>query len=499
VLRLCQSDNLDLAQIAKVITNDPALSAKMLRLVNSPTYGLRQQVTTVAHALALLGVNAVRTLALSFSLARDMRKTRDAGIDLNAYWKRSVLSAVAAREVAVEAGLKAVKEEAFLAALLQDIGRLALARVMPAQYVPLCATAPDDHLKLAELERRDMGVDHAEVGQWLTTSWNLPVPLRVAVGHSHHPEALPTGLAPDIGQLARLVAVSGLLADIWVRDDAYEATITAREHAVRLVGLPPTKLDPVLERMAAGMSDVSSLFEIDLGTPDEIGSILDEAQETLLMVSLGTSRQVDSARQAIDTLEARAKVLEQESQRDPLTGLYNRAGLDGFIDNEIQQAAHSGKPLSVIMADVDHFKKVNDGHGHPAGDKVLASVAACLKARLRPRDLVARYGGEEFILVLPETDAPGAGVVAERIRKNVEEIAHEIAPGKALRITISLGCATLTAKSPFASRQELVEGADRALYAAKRGGRNRVVAFDALGAQGDAGPAPPPAVRSARS
>jgi diguanylate cyclase (GGDEF)-like protein len=244
----------------------------------------------------------------------------------------------------------------------------------------------------------------------------------------------------------------------------------------------------VLAGMAAAMADVSSLFEIDLGTAEEIGSILDEAQETLLMVSLGTSRQVDTAREAIDSLSAKAKALEEKSQRDPLTGLHNRAGLDAFITNEVQQSAHSGKPLSVIMADIDHFKQVNDGHGHPAGDKVLASVSSCLKTRLRPRDMVARYGGEEFILVLPETDAAGATVVAERIRKNVEDLAHEISPGKALRITISLGCATSTHETPFTSRQELIEAADRSLYVAKREGRNRVVAFATLAARGEAGP-----------
>ena len=115
VLKLCQGEDLDLAQIAKVITNDPALSAKMLRLVNSPSYGLRQQVKTISHALALLGVNAVRTLALSFSLASDLRRKAQPGIDLPLYWKRSALSAVAGRELANANKMGPIKEEAFLA------------------------------------------------------------------------------------------------------------------------------------------------------------------------------------------------------------------------------------------------------------------------------------------------------------------------------------------------------------------------------------------------
>ena len=100
VLQLCQSDDLDLSQIAATIGKDPALSAKVLRLVNSPVFGLRNEVRTVPHALALLGLNAVRTLALSFSLVRDLRKAQQVG--LQAYWKRSIIAGVAARELAVE-------------------------------------------------------------------------------------------------------------------------------------------------------------------------------------------------------------------------------------------------------------------------------------------------------------------------------------------------------------------------------------------------------------
>ena len=480
VLRLCQSEDLDLAQIAKVITNDPALSAKMLRLVNSPSYGLRQQVRTVSHALALLGVNAVRTLALSFSLASDLRRSRQPGIDLNIYWKRSALSAVAARELAATVGLTGNKEEAFLAGLLQDIGRLALARVAPELYAPLSERAGGDHVVLEMLERGELGADHAEVGEWLTSNWNLPAPLCLAVGHSHGTTP-PAGTSPEVSLLARVVAISGLLADVWVREDAQAAVVLAREQAVALLALGPPKLDEVLARMAAAMPDVSSLFDIDLGTPDQINAVLDEAQETLLMVSLGTSRQVATARQALDTLEAKTRALEEESQRDALTGLHNRARFDSFLAGEIQALARSGRPLSLIMVDVDHFKKVNDTYGHPAGDKVLVGVASALKTRLRPRDLVARYGGEEFVLVLPETDSEGAMVVADRVRRMIEAAVHPIGPGtQTLRVTISLGCSTVGGKANFVSGAELLESADKALYAAKRAGRNRSVAFEAL-------------------
>lgn len=281
VMRLCQTENLDLAAIAKAITNDPALAAKILRLVNSPGYGLSQQVTTVSHAVALLGVNTVRTLALSFSLAGDLRKRPQTGIDLRSYWKRSLLSAVAARELALALAVPHLKEEAFLGGLLQDIGRLALLAMDAPAYAQIMAQPSDDHLGLAANEQKALGCDHAEVGRWLTEQWSLPVPLCLATGFSHAPAALPGELAPEVVLLIRIVALSGWLADIWLTPDAYGATIAARELASRLLNLRPPQLAPVLARMAAGMGDVSSLFEIDVGTMDEIRAVLGQANEGL--------------------------------------------------------------------------------------------------------------------------------------------------------------------------------------------------------------------------
>ena len=334
------------------------------------------------------------------------------------------------------------------------------------------------------LERGELGADHAEVGQWLTTNWNLPVPLCVSIAHSHG-SPLPDGTATDIAKLARVVAVSGLLADIWVREDAQEATITAREAARVLLGMNPPQLDPVLNSIAGSMAEVSSLFEIDLGTADEINSVLDEAQETLMMVTLGNSRQAASAQQALQhdggarrLARHRGGVAARSAEAELAN---NRARLDSFIAAEVQTAARTGKPLSLIIADVDHFKKVNDTYGHPAGDKVLTGVANCLKTKLRPRDLVARYGGEEFVLVLPETDAEGAMVVAERVRRAIEAAVHPIGNGQTLRVTmISLGCATLGGKSAFILPDDLLASADKALYAAKRGGRNQAIAFESM-------------------
>jgi diguanylate cyclase (GGDEF)-like protein len=473
VLQLCQSDDLDLGQIAATISKDPALSAKVLRLVNSAVFGLRNEVRTVPHALALLGLNAVRTLALSFSLVRDLRKSQQAG--LASYWKRSIIAAVAARELAVALRF-AAPDEAFLAALLQDIGMLALGRAVGREYEAVAIKAGDDHDQLAKLEREAFGSDHAEVGAWLLGNWRLPEPLRhaVAFSHSEADEIQASGLQADVARLVRIVRLSGAIADIWVHADAAGATGLVREQALNLLGLEAAQLEPVLTRTAAALPQVAELFELKLGTPEEIGGVLDQATETLLMVTLRAARQIDSAHEAIDSLQHKTRVLEEASQRDKLTGLYNRARFDAHLAEEFAIAQRTGKALSIIMADVDHFKRVNDTYGHPAGDRILIAVAGALGGRLRPRDLVARYGGEEFVLVLPETDAPGSEVVAERIRKKIETTSSDVGSAAPVAVTMSFGCATLL-PGTFGTGAELLAAADRALYAAKHAGRNRVV------------------------
>ncbi|MEO8214441.1 MAG: GGDEF domain-containing protein, partial [Myxococcales bacterium] len=444
VLQLCQSDDLDLAQIAATIGKDPALSAKVLRLVNSPVFGLRNDVRTVPHALALLGLNAVRTLALSFSLVRDLRASQQAG--LSAYWKRSIIAAIAARELALAARF-AAPDEAFLGALLQDIGILALGRGVGRDYEAVANAAGGDHERLAEFERTAFGADHAAVGAWLVGTWKLPEPLRYAIANSHAPvaHAPVPGLHRDLSTLATLVRLSGLVADIWVRPDAGAATQAFKDEAANIAELKVADLEPVLTRTAAAMPQVAELFDLKLGSSEEISTVLDQATETLVMVTLRAARQIDSAREAIDTLQHKTRVLEEASQRDKLTGLYNRARFDAYLVEEFAIAQRTGKPLSIIMADVDHFKRVNDTRGHAAGDRILVAVAEALRGRLRPRDLVARYGGEEFVLVLPETDAPGSEVVAERIRKKVEASRHDLGAGEPVGVTMSFGCATLGA------------------------------------------------------
>ena len=162
---------------------------------------------------------------------------------------------------------------------------------------------------------------------------------------------------------------------------------------------------------------------------------------------------------------------------DPLTGLGSRPRFDAYLADQFEFATRVGKPLSIILCDPDHFDMINQTFGREAGDRALQAVGRLLGERLRYRDLAARWGGEEFALLLTDTHAAGATVVAERLRKKIEDTQHDIGIGDPVRMTISVGCATLDEALTFARPEDLMLAVERALTQAKRSGRNRVATF----------------------
>ena len=160
------------------------------------------------------------------------------------------------------------------------------------------------------------------------------------------------------------------------------------------------------------------------------------------------------------------------SSRDPLTGLANRRQFELTLASEVDRVARAGEPALVLMIDIDHFKKVNDAHGHPAGDGVLKAVAHVLHDCIRPMDTVARFGGEEFAMILPNCAPSFAQAVAERIRLRVQSQTIAIAAGVDVRVTVSIGGA-FAPQWVRSSALLWVERADRQLYRAKSEGRNR--------------------------
>ncbi|MCP3867265.1 MAG: sensor domain-containing diguanylate cyclase [Gammaproteobacteria bacterium] len=159
---------------------------------------------------------------------------------------------------------------------------------------------------------------------------------------------------------------------------------------------------------------------------------------------------------------------------DVLTGLHNRRYLDGRLEEEVSRAKRYGNPLSCLFIDADHFKRVNDHHGHHAGDRVLREISLRVRECLRASDVATRFGGEEFALLLPQTGREEAFNLAERIRSQVWGYPILLESGEELRISVSIGVSQLSQTDPHQTGEQLLSDADSALYKAKRMGRNQV-------------------------
>jgi diguanylate cyclase (GGDEF)-like protein len=174
---------------------------------------------------------------------------------------------------------------------------------------------------------------------------------------------------------------------------------------------------------------------------------------------------------AVFSRAQRARLLSNALSRDSLTGLLKHGDIKEQVGIELERAQRSGKPASVAMLDIDFFKKVNDSYGHAAGDNVIRALANLLRQRLRRVDSLGRYGGEEFLVVLPDCPAEQARRILDEIRQRFAEL-HFIAGEQQFSVTLSAGIAST--RDDSAQANDLLERADRALYAAKHGGRNQV-------------------------
>ncbi len=473
ILELAQDDSAGLGQIADAVKMDPALAAKILRMANSPLYARRRSCESFQQALVLLGLNATVTLALTFSLAASMKGEAGRGLDYTRVWRRSLLAATSARILGEHLFLPA-PEELFLAALLQDIGMLALDCGYPELYQALTAQE-QEHDRIVALECAHLGCDHAEVGAWLLARWNLPESIRTAVAVSHQSQF--PNLETEEDRANQCLAVSGAIADLWLVDNAEASLEQLQFVANDIPDMDGDALAAVIDRIAEAAPEIEKLFEMELLDKTRSEWILNEAREVIVLRNLQMVQESSKLREVAASLQMQAQMLEEKTRRDNLTGAFNRGHLDQTLSDWFADANKEGLPISVVFADLDNFKQINDTHGHHSGDLVLKKCAQLLQTIARDTDLVARYGGEEFVILLPGCANQGALRFCERLLAVFRAASHELNATTTIQVTCSFGVATHSRRTRFSNCEHMLRCADAALYRAKQTGKNRFVEY----------------------
>ena len=258
------------AKISEVIANDPVLSARLLQVSNSSIFPFRREITNLNQALAILGIQLTMSIAIGFAIIDMMRscESKDSGFNHDAFWRKSVLGAIAAIEMRSE--LNGVEQgDLFVAALMQDVGMIALETFEGQKYTQLVNGARS-HLDLLELERRMFGVDHAEIGATILERWHLPAIHINAVRNSHY--LLEAKSITELTELEYAVALSGMLAEQWINESSSQQSLDdAIQRALERIGDQSYK--NIINKTMDAVPDANELFKMSLLSPEQLSNI----------------------------------------------------------------------------------------------------------------------------------------------------------------------------------------------------------------------------------
>ncbi len=477
LISLTAKEDTTIFDITKLISQDISLSAKVLKVVNSSFYNFPNEVGTIQQAVAILGTNAVRSLVLSFSFLNMERGVEPDGFSYEEFWEHSLAAAVSAKLLMGKI-CDDDTEEVFTVSLLANLGKLILASAFTDRYSEIFSQVAQGDKSLHQLEEELIGADHAYIGCEAAHLWHFPESLTVPILNHHDPESY-QGDDSVMKRNIEIVYLASLLANILYSGKPIDYHRPFREQAKQRFSLDDETIDDLLQRVHVEVAQAAEFFGIKIGGTLSIPELLQEANIELSQLNMSyeqINRELVKAKVKLEKLttelEEKNTYLESIANLDGLTEVYNHRYFQIFLEKELNRSLRRDLEMSLILCDIDNFKKFNDFHGHQVGDFVLREVCRVCNEQIRDYDLIARYGGEEFVFVLPETGAENAMIVAEKLREAVAtgEFFFE---KMSYRVTMSLGVATLPPGGKI-KRSGLIEAADKALYQAKKKGKNCV-------------------------
>ncbi|MEM7284786.1 MAG: HDOD domain-containing protein [Actinomycetota bacterium] len=471
-VRLCDDPDAGARDVAAVAMRDPALMARILQVANSPFYAPREPVVDVGRATAILGLRSLKMIGVGFAILGELWTSTARSRELSGIIGASTMAGSAAHSFSVTMGTGR-DEEALTSGLLAYLGELALLRGFQTEMVTLWDEA--DGMPAAEVQREAFGIDGPRLGVALMDHWHIPTDLRggALVRTAPIDDRLARSSRVYDAALGFGTAISDLLAA------KHEPALDRIKPACRAWGFTDDDLMRFWGDFRLAARRTTQQLGIDVAP--ELDQMIVGAKDDYMASQIAALDQLEAAQREIDQLRAENERLEGLSLQDPLTGIPNRPAFEQHLRTALASLVRrpESAPVAVALFDLDYFKQVNDGEGHVVGDELLQAIGKAACAAARTDELFARIGGDEFARVLlPESmDALEAGT--ERIRRAMVEAASRVGRGTA---TVSAGAAMVNRVGIdiLAVEDQLLRGADDALYAAKRRGRDQTFVTPAL-------------------
>ena len=474
ILEAVKSEETSSKELAKIISSDPALVAKILKVANSAFYATTQKVDNIRKAITILGQDTLKNIALSFVIAKDMQGNTDESFDFTFFWKRSITAAVGAELLTDIVSNK--RGDLFVTALLQDIGIVIMYLSQKDNYLKVFDEKQASGVTVEAAERKIFGFDHQELGAHVLESWGLSENIYVPVRFHHDLASVPE----EHRFYSYMLSLSDMTSSVYHGTHSASKIALIKDLLDEEYGVESNAVDEMIDSVAEKSVEILSFFDIPPENMKPYSQILLEANQELGKLNFSYEQLLMEYKQAKEKAEKLAGELKTANTRlrelafrDGLTGLYNHRHFQELMDKEMSRAMRYKRPFALVLFDLDHFKKVNDKYGHPAGDQVLKVVSHEASQLVRESDTLARYGGEEFAVILPETDLRGAGIFAERLRKAIA--ATKVKAGDVtIDVSISVGVTSFDPTNGTNHKTDIISAADKALYHSKNNGRNRI-------------------------
>ena len=444
LLELLNREDFELWQIADLISVEPSLTIKVIRLINSPFYGLAREITSLRDAVLYLGLNAVRSIALSFSFLSAFPHDKSRGERLDALWRMSLMSALAARRLANEVG-GWDGEEAFLTGLVADAGVLLMYRSLP-EYAELLDRFYQGEADLLELEQKHLRTTHPRLGSLLLETWKFPKHLVELVGYHHEPTLVPSESPSE--QQARVLLAAWLCARA-LTVPGFTDKIASLEHRVSgLLGIPVVVARGIVAELPDELRETASLFEIPANAQRSYEDLLDEANQTLSRIALEADQ---SARDLAGALASRRSSGFRDVPQpgsgpenvDPETGLLSRLAFEQLLEAYHRRARENHRPVGLIIVEIANLKAIAEHNGPEVAREALARIGERAAELIRHSDHCARLNENQIAVLAPGCSAPNLIQAAERIRFGLENEALDTSAGP-LSCQLVVGLASMT-------------------------------------------------------